>query len=163
MAMSGSTEVEIAPRFDRNWHRARAAMQVLLGLMVAGGLAGLFGDGPLSTGVTQIGVYRVSYQRFARRTVPFRISIRPLEPIPASTLQIGIDRQLIDRTGILRSVPASTFTSESVDEASYNFAVASGRRSEIVISVQPDQFGVFNWTLKIGGAGQATLFQVIYP
>ena len=164
MALNTSeSDVEIAPAFDRNWYRVQKALQGLLALVLCSGIAGAFGGGWLSTSVVRVGPLEVTYERFARKSVPFRIKVRAVDQIHADRLQLTIGRGLVDHVGILRTIPTAASSSESIDGSQYVFAVAPGRGGEISIAVQPDRFGIFDWTIKAADLGEASLFQIIYP
>jgi hypothetical protein len=164
MALNTSgSGVETAPAFDRNWYRVQTVLQGLLALVLFGGLAGVFGGGWVSASVVRVGPLEVTYERFARKSVPFRIKVRPVDQIHVDRLQLTIGRELVDHVGVLRTIPTAASSSESADGSAYVFAVAPGNAGEITIAVQPDRFGVFEWTLKAAGLGEASLFQIIYP
>jgi hypothetical protein len=163
MALNTDSGVETAPTFDRNWYRVQTVLQGLLALVLCGGLSGIFGGGWLSTSVVRVGPLEVTYERFARKSVPFRIKIRPVDQIRADKLQLTIGRELVDHVGILRTFPTAASSSDSIDGSNYVFAVTPGSTGEITTAVQPDRFGIFEWTIKAAGLGEASLFQIIYP
>jgi hypothetical protein len=155
------TQVETSPGFDRNWYRVQMVLQVVLALLLLLGLIGLFGNGWLSTSVVRIGAADVTYERFTRKTVPFRLTVRSSEQRPGP-VRLTLGRELIDRTGIVRTIPAATAVKDTAEGTEYTFA-AQDRRTELVLSLQPDRWGWFSWTLRIDGVGEASLFQIIYP
>jgi hypothetical protein len=163
MALNSAESVETAPAFDRKWYRVQNFLQGLLALTLFGGFAGVFGGGWLSTSVVRVGPLQVTYERFARKSVPFRIKIRPVDQISADKLQLTIGRELVDHVGVLRTIPTAASSSESMDGSSYVFAITPGSAPEVIIAVQPDRFGIFGWTIKVAGLGEASLLQIIYP
>jgi hypothetical protein len=76
---------------------------------------------------------------------------------------VTIGRELVDHVGILRTIPTAASSSDSIGGSDYVFAVTAGNAGEITIAVQPDRSGIFDWTIKVAGIGEASLFQIIYP
>lgn len=155
-------KIETSPSFDRNWYRVQPILHFLLAATVLAGLAGVFGGGWLSSDVVRIGGMEVTYDRFARKTVPFRIVVRAIDPIPSGPIEVTIGRELAEKAAIIRTIPTATATKEVSDGTGFSLT-SENPRPHITISVQPDRFGVFTWKLKIVGAGDASLFQIIYP
>jgi hypothetical protein len=160
---TAGTDIETSPGFDRQWYRVQKVLQVLLTLTIAAGLAGVFGGGWLSTSTVRIGALEVTSERFVRKSVPFKIKIHPVAQIRAENLKLTVGRELMDRAGILRTIPIASSSAESVDGTNLKFSVSSSGWDELTIAVQPDRFGIFDWTLKVTGIGEASLFQIIYP
>jgi hypothetical protein len=162
--LRGSPEinVETSPSFDRNWYRTQTVLQFLLGLTILAGLTGIAGGGWLSSSVVRIGSAEVTYERFARKTVPFRIALRLVEQHPGEPVRLTLSRDLIERVAIVRSVPAA-ITTEAIPLGTQFVFAADARQTEIVIWVRPDRHGLFSWKLRIENVGEASLFQIIYP
>lgn len=162
LPLSNGTKVETSPSFDRNWYRAQTFLQAILALVILSGLLGVFGGGWLSTDVVRIGPVEVTYDRFARKTVPFRITLRSSGERATGPLLVSLSGELTERAGIIRSVPTAASSKETPFGTEFVFPT-DARQAHVVISVQPDRFGIFTWKLKIDGAGEASLFQIIYP
>jgi hypothetical protein len=156
------TKVESAPTFDRNWYRAQTFLQFLLAATVFAGLGGVFGGGWLSSTTVRVGTLNVTYDRLARRTVPIRIVVRSTD-LKDGPLRLTIGRNLIEKAAIVRTIPTAVTTTDSVAGTEFTFASPPGGPAEVVLSVQPDSFGLFRWSLKAAGIGEASLFQIIYP
>lgn len=156
------TDVETSPTFDHRWFHAQTALQALLAALVVLGLTGLFGGGFLSTAHIKIGSAEVTYDRFSRRSVPIRIAIGQLALPSGEPLRVALSRELTDKTTIVRTVPPAASSRETADGVEFAFTI-DHPQAPIVISVQPDRFGAFSWTLRIDGVGEASLFQIIYP
>lgn len=73
MRITSGTDVETAPQFERSWSIAQRALQVGLLVFLIAGIAGVFGGGWLSTTTVAVGPFDVTYERFVRKSVPFRI------------------------------------------------------------------------------------------
>ena len=156
------TKVESAPNFDRHWYRAQTLLQFLLAATVLAGLAGIFGGGWLSSTTIHVGTLEVTYDRLARRTVPIRITVRTTKTSDGP-LRLTIGRDLIEKSSLVRTIPTAVATTDSVAGTEFTFAGTSGGPAEVVLSVQPDSFGLFRWSFKGAGIGEASLFQIIYP
>jgi hypothetical protein len=154
--------VETSPNLDRNWYRVQLALQSMLAVFVLAGLAGVCGNGWLSSDSVRIGSYEATYDRFARKTVPFRITLRSSERRHAGPLRVTLGRDLTEKAAIIRTVPAALSSSETASGTEFAFQT-DGAPTQIVVSVQPAWPGVFHWRLAIDGAGEASLFQIIYP
>jgi hypothetical protein len=133
-----------------------------LAATILAGLAGVFGGGWLSSSVVRIGSMEVTQDRFARKTVPFRIIVRSVDPVPASPIEVTLGPELAEKAAIIRTIPTAISTKEVSDGIKFAFA-SENPKPQITISVQPDRFGFFDWKLKIEGVGEASLFQIIYP
>ena len=160
---SEKTHIETAPVFDRYWFIAQKILQSLMAFTLCAGLLGIFGGGWLSSETVRFGSFEVTYQKFVRKSVPFKIRLRPLESIGADTLQVFVGRELIDKAAIVRTVPTALSSSETAEGTLFEFGVSPQAPGEIVIAIQPDQFGLFRWTIRAAGAAEASLFQIIYP
>jgi len=162
LKVSRGTSVETSPDFDRRWFFAQSILQAVLALLVVLGLAGVFGGGWLSTAHARIGPVDVTYDRFARRSVPIRITLQDIGHRSTDPLRVSLSRDLIGKAVIVRTIPAALSSHETADGTEMSFAV-DHPQAPVVISVQPDRFGIFDWTLRVEGLGAASLFQIIYP
>ena len=75
---------------------------------------------------------------------------------------ITLGHQLTEKSAVIRTIPAAASSRDTPEGTEYAFASAA-TQALIVLSVQPDAFGIFDWKLKVEGVGEASLFQVIYP
>lgn len=116
-----SIKVETAPSFDRAWYRVQNAVKVLLTVIILAGLAGLFGGGFLSSTVVKVGPFEVTYERFARKTVPFRISVRAFNGSVSGPLRLTLDTPLPDKAAIIRTTPTASASRETKDGTEFVF------------------------------------------
>lgn len=156
------TDVETAPRFDRFWWMTLRVLQASLALFILAGLAGVFGGGWLATSTIHVGAFEVTYERFARKSVPFRIRVRATEPANSEELRVSVGRELVDHVGIVRTIPTAAASIGTSSGTEFVFKQTPDTMSDIAITMQPDRFGWFNWTLRIG-QNEMSLFQIIYP
>jgi hypothetical protein len=162
MPIASKARIETAPSFDRNWYRLQTVLQTLLAFALLAGLAGLFGGGWLSSDVVKIGSFEIRYDRFARKTVPFRITLTSDDNQKSGPLKVTLGRELVEKVAIIRTIPTASSSKDTTVGTEFEFE-SGGSRAQVVISLQPDRFGVFSWKLTIAGVGEASLFQVIYP
>lgn len=120
-------KVETAPSFDRNWYRVQTGLQFLLTLIVLAGLAGLFGGGWLSSKVVSVGRFKITYDRFARKTVPLRIVVRTVAASSEGSLDLTLGTDLTDKVAIIRTIPTAVSSKETDDGTEFIFASGNAR------------------------------------
>jgi hypothetical protein len=152
----------------RSWRVQRVAWLAGL-LLLAGAMLGLFGSGPLSRATVDVpGLMRVEYQRFARYETPETLTIHLLPAATGgSSVQVGLDRQYLDRSKVDSIVPPPQRVRAADDRLVYEFDVARpGGALTVALVLEPQRIG---WargriTLERGSApGQVTFGQFVYP
>jgi hypothetical protein len=140
-ALSGQrrTELEIDEDLEyqrRAWRFQRVGW-IVIGLVLAGALWGLFGRGPLSRAVMTDprNHIAVEYDRIARYESSFRLVIQ-LQPIPESskTARLWIDRHYAQSLTIEQITPGADRAELTPDGFVYVFQVSGRQPSPITIT-----------------------------
>jgi hypothetical protein len=161
----GDLQVPQDPVFQRREWRIQRAGRIVMALVVAGGLLGLFGTGPLSRATaTDAAGLRLQYGRFERVQSPtaLRIHVHP-RAVSAGRAEVWLDRAYL-RDGLVLDVsPAPAATAVTSDRLVYAFDVADPARPvEVVIHVKLQRPGLRAG--RVGGAaGSVSFRQLVYP
>jgi hypothetical protein len=149
--------------FEKRWRRTQWIVWVVVSLFVIGGLAGVFGRGPLSKRVVDSGPVRIEYERFARFKTPATITImvrsQPDSPQP---ITVTVDDELLEAVRIEQTSPRPADLQASVQGTTFTF----GRRPQGITSIrfvqEPAKIG--SQLGRLGIDGQAfVLHQFVYP
>lgn len=152
-AEGADLEIGEHPHFEIHWQRIQMALFTIMLLLVAAGLAGLFGSGPLSASTAAIkgAPFSIEYPRFARARATTRIVIHPVGA-PGGEVPIEIDRELAEALKIESIAPAPIFSGSSDKGNVYLVALAPSAKSPIVFQAQPEQPGRAKGIITVGGA-----------
>lgn len=142
-----------SPRFEDNWAKVKAVLIVVLALFVAGGLAGVFGRGPLSRASAQLPASgaQVSWERFARNHTAGEISVEFTSPGPSPAAEIAFDRPLLDHVKITTTQPRAAIERANGAGAVYGFQMGPGGRGKVVFSVEPSKSGPADGAITVNG------------
>jgi hypothetical protein len=149
-------------RFQRRSWLVERAGWLLLALVAAAGLTGLFGAGPLSHAHTSAGVLAVDYDRFQRatRVSPFVFTVPPGTGRDM-TLHLGGSLQRHFEFTSIQPAPLRTRTNP--DGIDLTFATQAGAPSRIVIWAHSRHYGLSRMTAAIDGGEQAPFWVFVYP
>lgn len=118
MARPDDLEIEQDLAFQRReWRFQRIGFFVLV-LFVVGALLGLFGSGPLSRAEARTGGLIVKYERLTRVYRDTRLTI---EMPPATSYELGLDRNSFDRMRIERVHPEPAGIEIGANEVRFRF------------------------------------------
>jgi hypothetical protein len=161
----GDLELLQDPDFQRREWRVQQVGRVLMALLVAGGLLGLFGGGPLSrASVTDAAGLRVDYARFARVQSPtaLRIHVHP-RAVSAGRAEVWLDREYLLDGLVLAVDPTPAAVNVASDRLTYAFDVADPTRPAVVVlHLRLQRAGLR--TGRVGTAGGSVSFrQLVYP
>lgn len=162
MARSDELQIDRPAAFLRRERRFQQVGRVALGLFVLGGVAGLFGDGPLSSTVAQAGDTHVRYERFGRMTSPTRVSItvqtaaRDGEPVA-----IRMERAFVERLSMLEVRPTDALVGY-LDEAALFEVPATGGRGHLELQYKCNDFGVLRTAIATGSGPPVAIWQLFY-
>lgn len=153
--------------FERRWWRIQRVCWVVLGLLLAGGVAGLFGHGPLSEATADAagGGVHVRYQRVARRETPALLTVRLAGPALASgSIRLRLTRTPGDRMQLKQVIPAPLSTEPLADGVRFTFAADPTLDSAVVVFVEsPTTPGVVEGEVAVEGTPPVRFRQFIYP
>ena len=135
--------------------------------IVLAALAGLLGDGPLSstTAASEDLSLVVHYDRFVHRHDPcmLKLSITP----PAGTqdeLRLSVDRDYLSNLEIRAIVPEPERTVFGEDKVTMVFPMdGSPSLMSVVIHYSPEPTGKLNGVIRLEGATPVRFWQFVYP
>lgn len=162
--MTRRPDVEEDPRFHRNDWRVQRAGWALLALIIAAGLSGLLGSGPLSrvTAGSEGGPV-VEYERFVRHGSESNLKIR-VASSDARSVHVGISRAYLDALRVAEVLPEPLSVSASGPLVVYTFAGSPGAGSTALRFVlQPDELGAHEAAISTGAGRVVTIHQFTYP
>jgi hypothetical protein len=165
MTRVGDLQVAQDPVFQRREWRVQRVGRVVMALVVAGGLLGLFGTGPLSRATATAGAaLQLEYGRFERVRAPtaLRIHVHP-RAVSAGRAEVWLDRAYVSESLVLDVSPAPAAVAVTPDRIVYAFDVADPTRPvEVVIQLKLQRPGLLAG--RVGGAGGSASFrQLVYP
>ena len=148
---------------QKDW-RAQRVGWVLLALVLAAGLAGLLGPGPLSSATASGGdTLHVEYERFVRHGSQTHVTVRiaAAEPGP---LQLTISRQYLEAFHVKQILPAPARVQAGDPDLVYTFeGPDTAGPVELKFFLQPESLGSHTGRLSSGLGSAVTLRQFTYP
>jgi hypothetical protein len=163
-----SAESQLGLPEYRGHSRAEKIAFALLVLFILAAMAGLFGDGPLSTARVSSadGAITVEYQRFCRRQAPQRIDITLPTQRDAKQTQLTINGEYLRRVQITEIFPQPLASSRH-EVGQLQFSTdGSGRPMTVRLHLQPQLAGSQQAIVTAGtsaNASQARFEQFVYP
>jgi hypothetical protein len=165
---AGATSLELdqdtrAQRLE--WQFERAGWGAI-GLLLAGGLAGLFGDGPLAgaEAVTDDGRATLRYDRIVHRGTPSELELTLAPASGGDTLlRISVDRTFLDAVEVQHIVPEPVLTAASSERVEYQFRrLDHGQPAKVVFSIAPVAVGARHGSIGTT-SGPLAIEQVVLP
>ena len=146
----GSLELEENMRMQRRLWKVQRVMRAIALLILALGLAGAFGGGPLSHATASQGGSSLEYERIAYSDTPQTYHLRlTREQAPSGTARIWFDRETLRRMKLEGIVPEPGETALAADRTIFEFDVAAEQgQFEILFELSTDQAGVH--TARVG-------------
>lgn len=153
--------------FERRWWRIQRVCWIVLTLLLLGGVAGVFGHGPLSkTTICPPGSeLQVSYERLARRETPWLLQLRLDKAALASgKVRIRLNRALVDQMQLKQIVPEPLAAEPLADGARFIFRTDPTRDSALITFVEdPTTPGLIESEVAIEGAEPVRFCQFVFP
>lgn len=151
--------------FQRRWWTVERICYPVFALLILGGLAGVFGRGPLSrasVGSEGIGP-RVDYERFARFRTPTLMLVHAGGDAD-STVRVRVTGSMTERLPVSRIVPqpAEQIPVSGGQEYIWH-AAASPDTSSIRFVLEPGKVGRSEGSVQINGSAPMQLSQFVYP
>lgn len=139
----GDIEIDQDHDFQRISWRLQRILWGIMAAMIAAGLLGLFGSGPLSRGSAgEPGApLRVDYPRFGRYQSSENLEFR-VDAGRSGEARIWIDRAYLDAVEIERIEPVPLRVEAGRDRLDYVFAIAAqDAPASVVFSLRPRRIG----------------------
>ena len=150
----------------REW-RAERTGWVVMAVLLAAGLLGLLGYGPLSrTQVGTPGTLSVHYDRLQRSSAPteYRFDIDP-SLIRQGELRLRFDQVLLEEIEMRSILPEPKETRSGPGYTEFVFAVDAAGKAPIRVQFQfqPATFGHVRGRVIAEGAAPLVIDQIVYP
>ncbi|MHB1424548.1 MAG: hypothetical protein ACYC3I_15365 [Gemmataceae bacterium] len=153
--------------FERRWWRIQRIWWVILILLLTGGIAGVFGHGPLSkTTVHPPGSQlQVRYDRLARRGTPAFLELRlDTAALASGKVRIRLNRALFDQMQSQQIVPAPQLAEPLADGARFVFQTDPRCDSAVIYFTEnPTKPGIIDAEVAVEGAEPVRFRQFVYP
>lgn len=146
----------------RNW-RAQRVGWVLLGLLIAAGLAGLLGPGPLSDVSARDGErLEVEYERFVRHGSPS--DIRVTIPRPGTKLvRVAVSRDYLDAVWLMEILPTPMRVQAADSDVVYTFERLGSGPLEATFGIRPKALGTHEARIALDDGSRVSVRQFTYP
>lgn len=153
--------------FEQRWWRLQSICWLILSLLLVGGVAGVFGHGPLSKATVCVpgSKLRVRYDRLARRETPAVLQLRlEKSALSSDPVRIRLNRALVDQMQLKQIVPAPLATEPLADGARFLFKIDPTRDSAIILFTEnPSSPGIVEAEVTIDGAEPVRFRQFVFP
>jgi hypothetical protein len=158
-------------RQERIWRFERIGW-VAIWLIMAAGLAGVFGGGPLSRATVGNSdqPLKLDYPRFTQIQTPtsLRLQVDPQQmqgrQKGRKTLQVWIDRSYLEGLKVASITPAPIRTEAGRDRLVFTFALTeSDQPTAITFNITVQQMGLLQGQLGLTGEAPLHFHQLIYP
>ena len=144
--------------------RGRAASRVGRAIVIAAGLAGLLGPGPLSNATAGGGdAPEVRYERFVRHGGQTDLTIR-FTARDSGPLRVAISREYLAAFHLQQILPMPRGVHAAGDMLSYTFeGPQETGQVELKFVLQPDELGFHEASISAGAGSAASIRQLTYP
>jgi hypothetical protein len=147
------------------WRSQRVGWFLLISVVVAG-LAGLLGDGLLSSRrlSARDGAFEVRFDRFLHRSDPTVVELRIADTAKNKPITVHVDAAFLQQVRILRITPEPE--SEIAGPAGISFLFAStgtGDSAEVAFHIEPDEWGSLQGDFTLNDGSQVHVTQFVYP
>jgi hypothetical protein len=149
---------------ERGW-RLQKAGWACLALLLAAGLAGLLGDGPLSERTVRDGDgLVVEYLRFARTSAdtPLRVWVGE-GAVPGGAARVWLDSAFLANQEIAGITPQPDRVEAGPDRLTYVFLAPDGGPIEVRLDLRPKAVGRHPVRVGVPSGRQVTFTQIVYP
>jgi hypothetical protein len=146
----------------REWLVQRIAWGLLI-LVIAAGLAGSFGSGPLSKRAMATASGTIEIDRFARRHASGEWRIQPIQSAAeGSQLALRISSSFLERYEIAAIVPEPA--SMTIDGSDVVFVFdAADARGTVAFHVEPENVGLGEGSFVLNDSEPLLIQQFVYP
>jgi hypothetical protein len=147
-------------QFENRWWRTEVIGWSVMAALVACGIVGVFGRGPLAKAKATSGPVTVEYERVARYQTPTRISIAVNGGPP--DMRIFVSRSLLERVQLQTVEPPVLGSQPREDGAVLQFASGSPA-GRVTLVAQPGTVGMVSHTITVDGAASIPFQQLVLP
>lgn len=150
---------------EREWRVQRAGW-VVMALVVAAALAGVFGTGPLSWSSASAGdgSLTVEYSRFVRNGGPLALHLRVASSAAADgEVRVVLGQELLDSLEVSQIVPQPRSQASTGDGVVLTFALEGDGPLQATVSATGDAMGRRDAAVGLDGEPPLEFWQVFYP
>jgi hypothetical protein len=160
-------EVGYDARFERTWHRAEIAGRVVMVLIVAAGLAGLFGRGPFShhTEATAARTLSADFEPVARWGTPTDVTLH-IRPPPGDQheVRIRLSSQFVEPMGLSGTLPRAEVERAAGGDLLLTLSLPPAPTEALLrIKLNPIAIGPVSLFAQVDGGERLTWTQVVLP
>ncbi|GJE46700.1 hypothetical protein [Methylobacterium soli] len=163
-AQATETQIEANTGFETQWSRAETALQGLIGLIIAAGLLGAFGNGWLSASTKAFAhePLSVTYQHLLRANAPTDLIVDVTRALHSEKLQIDVGSDLLDHASIGATQPSAVSVDATPRGVTYTFNLGLEKQGSITFKLSPRKVGPVAAKLTVRG-DQIDLPLFVYP
>ena len=161
----GDLELEDSMKAQRRLWKVQRVVRAIALVILALGLAGAFGGGPLSHGRAEQGGSSIEYERIAYRDTPqtYRLQVTK-ELAPSGKARIWLDRETSRRVMLDQIVPEPGRTTLAADRMIFEFEVEADQGPfEILFELSADEAGVHASRMGLEGGPTLEFKQLVLP
>jgi hypothetical protein len=149
---------------ERTWRVQRVGWVVMV-LLVAAALAGVFARGPLSRAEAQGAGLRIEYERFERYQAPSEIRVRPTpEAVADGSVALMLDGDYAERVQVERIDPEPERAAPTAGGHVLYFPVPrDARPGTVTFRIRPQRVGLVHGRIGIAGAAPVSFTQLVWP
>jgi hypothetical protein len=139
---------------------------VLIALILAAALLGLFGSGPLSRAEvsTPDGAVQLSYSRFARALAPMRMRLTVQPGLATEDLvEFSLNRQYLHDIKIEQINPEPDMALAAAEGIRYRFQTTANTPLVAEFYLEAQQFGLVRGQLTVTGQAPLSFWHFVYP
>lgn len=157
-------KVKTYPGFESGWNRLQTITEIVVAFIVAAGLIGLFGTGPLSSAKAQgpNGDFGISYERILRRTVESKLKISLIKPVTGPTVEVLLPDAFLNDMTIASASPRASAMRLDPRGITYVFDVGPAGTGQITFDLKPKGYGPIASPFVVAGE-PIVLHQFIFP
>lgn len=163
MATHDGLELEEDLPFQRRqWVVERTGWTAMAVFLVAG-LAGAFGDGPLSNRIAEATDVQLNYERYLRHSKPAELQLL-VRTEETDTTSISLSQDYLATQEVEDVFPEPQSVRIGADEVTYVFALEpSARLVDVRFRLRPQDLGWHTGTVAVGTKQPITIRQFTYP
>jgi hypothetical protein len=152
-------DVDAEVKFQHRVWTAQRVGWIIIGLVVAAALAGLFGTGPLSRASAQGPGVQIDYERFGRWQQPMKL--RCFLSATKSDTQIALSRAYLESVQVEEIIPRPVQVEAAGHWLVYRFAGPAPMT--ITFNLRPREFGSLTGAVRSADGEAVSFRHFIYP
>jgi hypothetical protein len=165
MAKNGGIDLVDDIAFQEKTWRVQRVGWVVMALLVAAALAGVFARGPLSRAEAQGQGLRIEYQRFERYQAPSEINVRLTpEAVVDGSVAIVLDSDYAKRVPLERIDPEPERSAPTAGGHILYFPVPrDAQPGTVILQIRPQRVGLVHGRIGVAGAAPVSFTQLVWP